>query len=141
MSVHPASAVIALLLIFNCTWPSSAGAGWLRCSPERLYRADTLTVDLPVPHDNYELGLTPIDGSDDLILISFKPTPRDTIAPVIPPGVFAKMKQVKLDTRTALGSLSNSAWRVPDGPIAVRTPAPIFTKPKSYEVVLGPVLY
>jgi len=133
-----AGAVVVLALIFNnYNWLARrAEAGWLRCSPERLYRGETVTVDLPAEHDGYDFAI--LCHALEQYLISFKPGPLDRIGPVIAPGVFAKMRQVKLSTAEARGSLS-APWR-PDRPRALKPPEKIFTESGSYEVLLGPAL-
>ncbi|MGH7778816.1 MAG: hypothetical protein ACREQR_03200 [Candidatus Binataceae bacterium] len=55
------------------------------CKPKILHKGDTLTVNLPAPHDDYEFGI--LRGVEhpkrvrDPLLISFKANPPDTIAP------------------------------------------------------------
>ncbi len=131
-----AGAVVLLALIFNNWWARCAEAGWLRCSPDRLYRGESVTVDLPAAHEGYDFAI--LGRSMKQYLISFKPGPLDRIGPVIAPGVFATMKQVKLSTAEARGSLSDP-WR-PDRPRALRPPQKIFIQSGPYEVLLSPSL-
>ncbi|MDO8432878.1 MAG: hypothetical protein Q7S58_10775 [Candidatus Binatus sp.] len=109
----------------------------LHCSPKVLYRGDTLTVDLPEPHGGLDFAI--MNYQTDTFMISFEPNAGgkypDTIAPVIPDPEFAGMKQIKLPTSSARGSLSDSwGW---NGPHALKPPQLIFTKSGSYEVVMG----
>ncbi len=131
-----AGAVVVLALIFNNSWARRAEAGWLRCSPDRLYRGESVTVDLPAEHEGYDFAILCHGLKQNLI--SFKPGPLDRIGPVMAPGVFAKMRQVKLSPAEARGSLS-PPWR-PDRPRALKPPEKIFTESGPYEVVLGPAL-
>ena len=87
--------ILVVSLAIFAIWPSSVRAGLLTCRPY-LHRGETLTIDLPNPHADYEFEVW---GEDlELLKISFKPGPKDTVVPVIAPGVFATMKRVTLPT-------------------------------------------
>ena len=107
----------------------------LHCTPSVLYRDDTLTVDLPEPHGGWDFAI--MNYQTDTFLISYVPNTRknrDTIAPAIPDPEFARMKQIKIPTSSARGSLWNSwGW---NGPHVFKPPQPIFTKSGSYEVIM-----
>jgi hypothetical protein len=109
----------------------------LHCSPKVLYQGDTLTVDLPEPHGGLDFAI--MNYQTDTFLISFVPNTRrkhrDKIAPVIPDPEFARMKQIKLLTSSARGSLWNSwGW---NGPHTLKPPQLIFTKSGLYDVQMG----
>lgn len=111
----------------------------ISCEPLNLYKGDTLTVDLPVPHDDYEFGIS--HGVDDPeLLMSFKPNPPDTIAPAIPFDVFRKMKQVKILTTSAKGSPALGANTGPCRKRVDQPPQLIFTASGDYGVEIGPSL-
>jgi len=109
----------------------------LHCSPKVLYRGDTLTVDLPEPHGGLDFAI--VNYQVDPFMISFVPNTRgknrDTIAPVIPDPEFARMKQIRIPTSSARGSLWNSwGW---NGPHTLKQPQLVFTKSGPYEVAVG----
>lgn len=105
----------------------------LHCSRQTLYKGDVLTVDLPPDHGGLELAIW--TENLETFLITFTPNRRDTIAPVIAPGDFGKMTQVKLATARARGSPSHP-WQNTGGPLALGDPEPIFTASGLYEVLL-----
>jgi len=138
---------LAILLAWLTLVPwGQARAQWqsfwprLKCRPERLYRGDSLTIDLPEPHDGVEFGIfTPtlrFSSDGRMFLISFKPTQKDTIPPVIAPEAFARMKQVVLPTTTARGTLYNLPFTSPEES-PVKPSALIFTKTVTYWAELG----
>ena len=119
----------------------------LVCRPTVLYRGDTLTVDLPMPHDGYELGIVPPGELQDLMLLTFKTRPVDEllhrsvdkIQPVIAADTFARMKRLRLVTTQAGGFWISG----PPNPCHTRVAGvaePIFTKSGDYRVQLGPAL-
>ncbi|MFZ1888434.1 MAG: hypothetical protein WAU33_10405 [Candidatus Binataceae bacterium] len=109
------------------------------CEPLTLYKGDTLTVDLPVPHDDYEFGISRgVDHPE--LLMSFKPNPPDTIAPMIPFDAFRKMKQVKILTTKAKGSPALGANTGPCFKRVDQPPQLIFTASGDYGVEIGPSL-
>lgn len=125
----------SLAIISICRNP--AHAGLLTCRPQVLYRGDTLTIDLPNPHGDYEFAVW---GEDlELMMISFKPGPKDNIGPVIPPKVFRAMQRIELLTTAARGSPSDF-WHGSDARRAARPPKSIFTNTGLYEVLLGPAI-
>ncbi len=109
----------------------------LSCHPRVLYRGDTLTVDLPMAHDGSEFAIPRGIFGALPMMISFEPLPKDKIAPLISPAVFAKMKQIRLVTTRAKGSPGTWRWQAPDGPTALKPPEPIFTKATAYQALLG----
>jgi len=136
----------AILLACSIVAPATqARAQWesfwprLECRPQRLYRGDSLTIDLPLPHDGAEFGIFTAtehsSGGDRMFLISFKPTQKETIPPVIAPEAFAKMKQIVLSTTTARGTLYRLPFTSPEDP--AKRAAPIFTKTVTYWAELG----
>ncbi len=130
-----------LITALLCASPSLlfAQAPSLNCQPKELYRGDTLTVDLPMPHGTFDFaiwGPAPEGQDPEEQVVSFKPEAKDKIGPVISPGVFAKMKQIKLVTTEVRGSVFHP-WQRPDGPVATGPPKPIFTQSGAYEVLLG----
>jgi hypothetical protein len=113
----------------------------LKCEPQVLYRGDTLTVDMLGPHDDDEFaimrGVEHPATASDYLLMSFKPNPPDTVAPVIPFDKFRGMKQVRIATTEAKGS---PAWGGNDGPCFKRVDQPpqrIFTRSGEYAVAIG----
>lgn len=109
----------------------------LHCAPSVLYRGDTLPVDLPEPHGGLDFAI--LNYQLDPFLISFEPNVGgkypDTIAPVIPDPEFASMKQIKILTSSARGSLWESwGW---NGSHTLKPPQLIFTKSGPYEVAMG----
>ncbi|MGH7843386.1 MAG: hypothetical protein ACREQT_17940 [Candidatus Binataceae bacterium] len=74
----------------------------LHCSPEKVYRGGSFTVDLPA-HKDYELAILGDGGK--MLIISFKPAKADRIGPVLSAKAFAAMNQITISTRTARGSL------------------------------------
>ncbi|MDO8434197.1 MAG: peptidoglycan-binding domain-containing protein [Candidatus Binatus sp.] len=130
-----AFAISVASVVFAAIQPVTAIEDSLHCSPKVLYRGDTLTVDLPEPHGGLDFAIMHIDT----FLISFEPNAGgkypDTIAPVIPDPEFARMKQIKILTTSARGSLWNSwGW---NSPHTLKPPQLIFTKSGSYEVLMG----
>ncbi len=126
--------ILIVSLAILAIWPRPVRAGLLICRPYRLYRGETLTIDLPNPHADYEFEVW---GEDlELLKISFKPGPKDTVVPVIAPGVFASMKRVTLPTTTAQGFPSHF-WHGDDIPQAHGSPRLIFAKTGHYEFLLG----
>jgi hypothetical protein len=107
----------------------------LKCPTETLYRGDMLTVELLKPHDGYQFMILDPDLATGRML-SFKPVPKDRIAPAIPPDTFAKLKRVSIRTSEAQGPLAVSRYG-DDDPHALAPVGPIFTKTGDYEVALG----
>lgn len=126
--------VLICLLVLLWIGQKPAEAGLLACRPGVLYRGDSLTVNLPMPHGDYEFAVWA--ESLELMMISFEPGPKDTIAPIIAPDMFRTMKQIKLLTTEARGS-SSDFWHGSDVPRASGSPKPIFTETGLYEVLLG----
>ncbi len=133
-----------LLLAVLIVWPtmlfaeqSPANARFLRCRPRVLYSGDTLTIDLATPHVDYEFAI----WADELrlMMISFKPGPKDSIGPIVAPDVFRTMKRIELLTTSAQGYPSHF-WHGSDVPHAAGSPKLIFTNAGLYEVLLGPAI-
>jgi hypothetical protein len=104
------------------------------CDPVNLYHGDKLTVTFHSPHDDAELAIRNAEGQ--AIVVSFNRAPEDKIDSPIPHEKFAKMKQVKINTATATGSLLKGYARGETR--AVLEPLqPIFTKTGNYEVLVG----
>jgi len=134
-----AFAISVASVVFCTIQPATALADDvdLHCTPSVLYRGDTLTVDLPEPHGGLDFAI--MNYQTDTFLISFVPNTRrkyrDKIAPVIPDPEFARMKQIKILTSSARGSLWNSwGW---NGPRTLKPPQLIFTKSGLYDVQMG----
>jgi len=108
----------------------------LNCWPAVLYRGDMLMVDLPMPHEGSEFAIRR-GYEDELLMISFDPLPKDTIAPVIPPAVFTKMTRIRLVPTEAKASPGTYRFQAPAGPTALKPPELIFAKTAHYDVMLG----
>ncbi|HVA80898.1 MAG TPA: hypothetical protein VNF29_08225 [Candidatus Binataceae bacterium] len=117
---------------------SKSGEQPLSCGPRTLYKGETLTVDLPKPHRNFDFAVGRV--GDLWRIISFKPRPWDKIPPVIAPDAFAEMERVELSAAGARGSTYDTA-KYPDDARKLsyikEPPAPIFVKPGNYRVLLG----
>jgi len=104
------------------------------CERTRLYRGDTLVVDFYSQHDDADLAILNPDGRS--ILISFARQPEDKVDPVISHGEFARMKQVRLATVTARGSVMEP-WVHGKDAAVLKQPQLIFTKTGNYDVIVG----
>ena len=104
------------------------------CEPVRLYRGDILAVNFHSPHDGADLAILNPDARS--ILISFARQPEDKVDPVISHGEFANMKQVRLATANARGSLMEP-WAHGKDAAVLKQPQLIFTKTGNYDVVVG----
>jgi len=104
------------------------------CEPVRLYRGDTLAITFHSPHDDAELAIANADGQT--MVISFKRRPEDKVDPVIPHYQFGKMRQIRLDTAKARGSVMKG-WAHGGTPAVLDPPQLIFTKTGTYEVVVS----
>jgi len=104
------------------------------CDPVNLYHGDTLTVTFHSPHDDAELAIRNAEGQ--AMVVSFNRAPEAKIDSPIPHEKFAKMKQVKINTAAATGSLmkgyAHGKTRAVLEPLQ-----PIFTKTGNYDVVVG----
>lgn len=76
----------------------------LRCSPRKLWRGDTLTLNMSVPHGRDLAIIGP--GNKFFWLRSWEPNNRETTAQWF---AFEKVGQLKLVTDEARGSVSNGA--------------------------------
>lgn len=119
--VAPASAQPAEEIDFNC-------------ERTRLYRGDTLVVDFYSQHDDADLAI--LNEENRMVLISFKRQPEDKADPMIPRGQFGKMKQVRLATADARGSVMEP-WVQGKDAAVLKQPQLIFTKTGNYEVIVG----
>jgi hypothetical protein len=136
---RPLFSVLVLLVLAGCFRVGSALAQPdeemdFYCERTRLYRGDTLVVDFHSPHDDADLAIMNSDGQT--MLISFRRQPEDKFDPVIPQSEFAKMKQVRLATPTARGSLMKP-WVHGKAASVLKQPQLIFTKTGNYDVVVG----
>jgi len=104
------------------------------CERTRLYRGDTLVVDFHSPHDNADLAISNADGQT--MLISFKRRPQDKVDPVIPQGEFGKMKQVRLATDKARGSVLEP-WVEGKAAAVLKQPQLVFTETGNYDLIVG----
>jgi hypothetical protein len=104
------------------------------CKPVRLYRGDTLAVTFDSPHHDEDLAV--LNEDNRMVLISFKRQPEDKTDPVIPQGEFGKMKQVRLATADARGSVMEP-WVQGKDAAVLKQPQLIFTKTGNYEVIVG----
>ena len=104
------------------------------CEPTLLYRGDTLTVTFLSPHDDAELAIDRAGGPT--MVVSFKRRPGDEIDSVIPHKQFGKMRQVKLDTSKARGSVMKD-WAHDGTPALLGPPELIFTETGSYAVIVS----
>ena len=129
--------ILIVSLVILSIWHRPAYAGLLTCQPQTLYRGEALTIELPNPHEDYEFAVW---GEDlELMMISFKPGPKDKIAPVIAPNVFRAMKRIDLHSTTARGSPSDF-WHGSDLPRGLGASRLIFINTGLYEVLLGPAI-
>ena len=104
------------------------------CNPVNLYHGDTLTVTFHSKHDDAELAIRNADGQ--AIVVSFNRAPEDRIDSPIPHEKFAKMKQVKINTVTATGSLMKGYAHGKTRAVLERL-QPIFTKTGNYDILVG----
>jgi hypothetical protein len=104
------------------------------CNPVNLYHGDTLTVTFHSKHDDAELAIRNADGQ--AIVVSFNRAPEDRIDSPIPHEKFAKMKQVKINTVTATGSLMKDYAHGKTRAVLERL-QPIFTKTGNYDILVG----
>jgi hypothetical protein len=118
-------------------WQRPACARVLQCRPQVLYRGDTLTIELPTPHHDYEFAVW--TQHLKLMMISFRPRPKDRFAPAVAPDVFRTMKKIKLGANVARGS-GSYFWHGSELPRASGPPQLIFTSPGLYELLLGPAI-
>jgi len=125
-----------LFATVNCVGTTRAvdSSGDLICRPQKLYRSDTLVVELPMRHAGFDFAIMGPQLAEHVI--SFKPGRADKIGPVIPARRFAAMKRIRIDSATVRGSVF-SPWRRPHESVVAAPPKPIFTATASYEVLLG----
>ena len=123
---------LVVLLIPAQGWTAAPSNPRLRCSPQTLYRGDTLEVQLPSDHGDLELAI----WTEDLetLVIVFQPTRKDHFAPIVAPSRFEKMARIDFRTTEARGLLARP-WRE-GGPLALKAPQTIFTKSGLYEILL-----
>jgi len=104
------------------------------CEPVRLYRGDTLTITFLSPHADAELAID--TAENQTMVVSFKRRPEDKVDPVIPHNQFGKMRQIRLDTAKARGSVMKE-WAHGGTPAVLEPPELIFTESGSYDVVVS----
>jgi hypothetical protein len=131
--------IIGLLIAMVCSSSANAEVPSIRCTPKVVYCGDTLTVYLKNGHAGADFAVALAYG-DELRMLSFRPSPKDKIPPVIPADQFAKMKRVELRTDTARGSPSDG-WQGNCVPRVKGPPEPIFTVTGDYQVMVGYYLW
>jgi hypothetical protein len=102
------------------------------CSLLKLYRGETLTLRLPVPH-GADLAVVGPDGTYLFIAFS-EPNKRSPVQPIIDEETFRNMTQVRLVTTNAKGV----PWVLEKKPSGATRR--IFTKTGRYRVLLSQAL-
>lgn len=93
-----------------------------------------MTVTFHSPHANADLAI--LNPDTQTIVISYKRAPEDKVNSVIPHDKFGKMRQVRLNTAKAQGSVMKD-WAHGGNPAVLEPPQMIFTKTGNYDVVVG----
>jgi len=107
----------------------------IHCDTHKLYRGETLEVEIRGPHRGYYFGVWPPPGQP-FLLIAFQPRPGNTLAPLITPDTFAAMTKIELIGGETLG-VSSALLKKSSAP---KTPQVIFRRTGLYEVALGEVM-